>query len=272
MRSRLSARRWRVSSAVLVAIAAVTAALLPTPAQAASGSAYVALGDSYSSGVGAAPYNAASGICSRSPRGYPALWAAANGPANFTYAACAGATVPTVLAGQLGALGSATSLVTITVGGNDVGFVPIVATCLLGTAAACSTAVSAAESIAKNVLPGALSATYAAIHAHAPNASIVVLGYPRLFETGASCGTFGMSQANRISVNRGAATLNAVLEARAEAAGATFVSVESAFTGHGICSSTPWLNGSLVSGTGAYHPNATGYAEGYLPALESVTG
>lgn len=247
--------------------------LLPVaPAQAATG-AYAALGDSYSAGVGAPPYDPASGSCDRSSMGYPALWAAARSPSSFAFVACSGATTGSVLAGQLGPLNRSTSLVTITVGGNDVGFVPVVSTCTVASTSVCSTAVNAARALATTVLPAQLAATYLAVRLRAPHARLVVLGYPHLFETGATCAAAGApSQANRVTINAGADTLNAVLAARASAAGGTFVDVVGRFAGHGVCSTSPWINAPGADLGGSYHPNATGYREGYLAALESVTG
>ena len=52
---------------------------------------YVALGDSYSSGVGAGSYVGSSGACDQSTSAYPALWDAANQPASYVSGACSGA-------------------------------------------------------------------------------------------------------------------------------------------------------------------------------------
>nr|MDT0665854.1 GDSL-type esterase/lipase family protein [Micromonospora sp. DSM 115978] len=107
----------------------------------------------------------------------------------------------------------------------------------------------------------------------APNARVVVLGYPRLFEQTRSCGWGGLSLAKRELVNDGADALTQLISARAAAAGFEFVDVRPVFAGHGICGTSPWINGSLLtSGAGAYHPNADGYRLGYLAALSSVTG
>src|SRR5262245_61624710 len=67
---------------------------------------YVALGDSYSSGLGTGNYDPASGACKRSPNAYPAMWASSHSTASFTFAACSGATTTDVLNGQLGGLSS----------------------------------------------------------------------------------------------------------------------------------------------------------------------
>lgn len=262
----------RVFRILVILLVASGAVLAGAPARAASSASYVALGDSYSSGVGAGGYDAASGACQRSSRSYPALWAAANAPATFTFVACSGATAANVVAGQLGGLSSRTTLVTITVGGNDIGFVPIVATCLVGSTSVCASAVSAGQSLARNVLPTSLTVTYRTIRLLAPNARLVVLGYPRLFETDSSCGSLGMSQANRVAVNNGADVLNSVIQTQARAAGATYVDVRPAFTGHGVCAASPWINAPTVPVSDSYHPNTSGYSAGYLPALRSVTG
>jgi lysophospholipase L1-like esterase len=264
--------RSRVLSLFLAGLVPALLLLPAAPARAESAVRYAALGDSYSAGVGAPPYDPASGSCNRSPQGYPALWAATRSPAAFAFVACGGATTGTVLASQLGAVNRTTSLVTITVGGNDVGFVAVVGTCTVGSTSACSTAVNAARTLATTVLPAQLTATYLAIRLRAPRARLVVLGYPRLFETSATCAAPAPSQANRVTLNAGADTLNAVLAARAAALGATFVGVADRFAGHGVCGADPWINAPGADVTGSYHPNATGYREGYLAALASVTG
>lgn len=106
------------SSLLLGAVLALTGA---SQAQATEAAAldYVALGDSYSSGVGSGAYDSGSGDCKRTNRAYPALWAAANSPSSFAFAACSGARTGDVTGSQLGAVNSGTDLVSITVGGND---------------------------------------------------------------------------------------------------------------------------------------------------------
>jgi hypothetical protein len=74
---------------------------------------YVALGDSYSSGVGTGVYDAASGACQRSPLSYPPLWVAEHHPASFEFVACSGATTADVRANQISALQPTTDLVAV---------------------------------------------------------------------------------------------------------------------------------------------------------------
>jgi lysophospholipase L1-like esterase len=192
--------------------------------------------------------------------------------ASFVFAACSGATTNDVRDNQLGGLSSATTLVTITVGGNDVGFVDVVSTCIVGTDRACRWAVNGATWYASYILPSKLDSTYAAIRGRAPAATVVVLGYPRLFELTATCPVFGLDLAKRTMLNNAANTLDAVIAGRAAAAGDTFVDVRGVFSGHGICGSAPWVNPTTFPISDSYHPTASGYRYGYLPALVGVTG
>ena len=243
---------------------------IASPAAAAAGDVdYVALGDSYSSGVGAPGQ---SGLCLRSPNGYPGLWAAANDPASYRSAACGGATTDTLRATQLIALSRKTDLVTVTIGGNDAGFAPTVISCTIVSDAACQAVVDDAAVTVREDLPGKLDATYRGIKRHAPNADVYVLGYPILFDTTtATCGFAGMSIPKRRAINAANAELNTLIEDRATAAGFTYVDVTDEFAGHGICAAANWIHSLvLVPPTDSFHPTAGGYRYGYLPALASA--
>lgn len=262
--------RRRLLKLACLVVPAGTVLLLAAPAQAASTVDYAALGDSYSSGVGT---SGATGSCLRSPQGYPQLWVNTHSVSSFQFVACSGATTDDVLANQLTALNTGTDLVSITIGGNDTGFADTLTTCQLGSDSACQTAVDDARAEATNTLPGKLDTTYAAIRSHAPNATVVVLGYPRLFELTSSCGLLGLDLFKRTILNQGADQLESVIAGRAAVAGFSFVDTRGIFTGHGVCGSSPWLNGfKLFDITSSYHPNASGYSSGFLPSLDSVTG
>lgn len=258
----------RVRTALAAVLAAVLGAvLLPGAAQAATVN-YVALGDSYSSGVGAGPYDLST--CLRSQKSYAPLWAAAHAVTSFRFPACGGAVTADVRNSQVGQLSSTTTLVTITIGGNDAGFADVMTSCRFGSTSSCESAVDEARTFATATLPGRLDATYAAIRERAPNARLVVLGYPRLFETG-SCGVLAMSSYKRTILNQAADVLNGVTAGRAAAAGATFVDARPYFTGHGVCAADPWIR-DVTGVIEAYHPNANGYRYGYLAALTAAIG
>ena len=196
------------------------------------------------------------------------MWAAQQGTASFAFAACAGATTSSVRSSQLGRLNAGTDLVTITIGGNDAGFVTTVLACRLGTDGACFTALDVADAFIRTVLPGRLDATYRDIRARASDARLVVLGYPHLYQTG-SC-LLEISDARRTRINAVADTLAAVTAQRAAAAGATFLDARGAYSGHEVCSGSPWLNGTTLPVTDSYHPNRSGYSRAYLPLLRGV--
>ena len=227
---------------------------------------YVALGDSYTSGVGAPGQT---GLCLRSPNGYPAQWAARNQPKSFTDLSCGGAVTGDVRNLQVPFLSSSTELISITIGGNDAGFAPTVLSCQVSSDAACAAKVATARADITATLPAKLDATYAAIKRKAPRAEVVVLGYPLLFDTrSAYCGIAGMSLAKRRALNEGANVLDDLIRERATAAGFTFSDVRDEFAGRGICASGAYLNGlTVIPPQNSFHPNKAGYTNGYLPAL-----
>ncbi|MER5887565.1 SGNH/GDSL hydrolase family protein [Streptomyces sp. NPDC001941] len=254
------------SSLLLGAVLALTGA---GQAQAAAVD-YVALGDSYSSGVGSGSYDGSSGDCKRTPKAYPALWAAANSPSSFAFTACSGARTGDVTSGQLGPLNASTDLVSITIGGNDAGFADVMTTCVLQSESTCVNRVNQARAYVDSTLPGKLDAVYSAIRAKAPGARVVVLGYPRFYKLSGSCVT-GLSEAERTAINSASDYLNAATAKRAGAHGFTFASVVPQFTGHEICSGSAWLHSVNWLNIGeSYHPTAAGQSGGYLPAFRAV--
>jgi lysophospholipase L1-like esterase len=244
---------------------------IAAPAAAASSVDYVALGDSYSSGVGA-PGQA--GLCLRSPNGYPGQWVSRNTPKSYTNLTCSGAETSDVLSSQAPHIPSGADLISVTIGGNDAGFASTVLSCQVSSDAACARTVADAEAGIGATLGGKLDNTYAAIKAKAPSAQVVVLGYPLLFDTASAyCGLTGMSLAKRRSLNGGAQVLDDLIKPRARAAGFTFSDVRDEFAGHGICASSPYLNSLTLSPPqNSFHPNKNGYTYGYLPALSGAIG
>ncbi|MGI5163384.1 SGNH/GDSL hydrolase family protein [Spirillospora sp. CA-253888] len=225
---------------------------------------YVALGDSYSSGAGAGYYEA--GACRRSANAYPRLLARAR-KTSLAFAACSGATTESVRTGQLAPLGAGTSLVTITVGGNDAGFARVMETCVLRSTTACTTAVGRSRVFMRDSLPARLDGVYGAIRREAPNARVIVLGYPRLYTRSATC--VGLNGTKRTALNQAADALNEVIGAAAGRAGFVFSDVRDEFDGHELCSGEGWITAVTVPLADSYHPTAVGHALGYMPAIIS---
>ncbi|MEH3033849.1 MAG: SGNH/GDSL hydrolase family protein [Aeromicrobium erythreum] len=259
----------------LVALAA-TALLAPlavhAPAQAAA-PAYVALGDSYSSGTGTRSYIDDGTQCLRSTKAYPSLVAAARGYA-LNFRACSGAKIADVTANQLSALSSSTRYVTLSVGGNDAGFTDVITECAQpGWMSDCNASIDGAQSFINGTLPGRLRTLYSSIRSKAPNAKVVVVGYPRLF-MGEDCNALTwFSPAEETRLNQTADLVNAKTAAAASAAGFTFANPTSRFTGHAVCDDPEWLNGLSNPVVESYHPNQLGHANGYTPLVSpSLTG
>jgi lysophospholipase L1-like esterase len=96
----------------------------------------------------------------------------------FDNMSCTGAEIPDVRANQLTALNKETDLVTISIGGND--FIGVMRSCLLPV----SCASSMREKYA--LLPGIevnLTALYGEVKTRAPNALVVVVGYPHMISS-----------------------------------------------------------------------------------------
>ncbi|MEU4781649.1 SGNH/GDSL hydrolase family protein [Micromonospora sp. NPDC023633] len=266
-------RRTRlVSLALSLATALGVSLTLAAPAQAAATDRYVALGDSYASGVGAGSYTSESGSCQRSTNAYPALYAANIKPASYRSVACSGATTTSVINTQLSALSSTTTLVSVTVGGNDVGFANIMSTCVLQGTTQCVAAVQAAEDKARAQLPGLLRNVYNGIKTRAPNARVVVVGYPVFYQLGTIC--VGLSATSRAKINEGINLVDDITRSAAVAAGFKFADVRSQFVGHQLCSyGEKWLHALNYASLGvSYHPTAAGQSGGYYPVFRSVAG
>jgi lysophospholipase L1-like esterase len=255
-------------AAATAAVAALSLLLTAAPASAAVN--YVALGDSYSSGLGAGSYSG--GSCYRSANAYPVLWNNANHPTSFSFVACSGATTTDVINSQLSALSSATTLVSITIGGNDVGFSSVMETCVLGSDSTCLNAINQAEAQANSQLPSLLSTLFGDISARAPNARVVVMGYPEFYDLSKSSTCIGLSTTKRKALDGGADVLDSVIQA-ATTGRALFVysEVRPAFSGHEICDSTSWLHSVDWLNLGdSYHPTASGQSGGYLPVFSAA--
>jgi lysophospholipase L1-like esterase len=261
---------WRRAARLAAATgAAVSATLLLATGAHAAAPNYVALGDSYSSGTGTRTYINDGTSCQRSLYAYPELAKSRIG-ATLSFDACAGAVTTDVLNNQLGHLTSATNFVTISIGGNDAGFANVITRCALPWPYNCTSDINNAIAFMQNTLPGRLDSVYTAIRAHAANAKVVVVGYPRLFN-GSTCNLGArISATEEGQLNHAADVLAGVVSARAGAHSFAFVDPRSAFSAHEICSGSEWLNGLSNPTSESYHPNAAGhvgYADLVTPQL-----
>jgi len=271
-RQPLSAESLRSLATRLFALtctAAIVVLLAAVPPAAAAAPSYVALGDSYSSGVGTRTYIGDGTDCQRSNSAYPKLVAGQLGY-SLNFQACSGAKIAQVT-NQLSALNSGTDYVTLSVGGNDAGFTGVLTECAKpGWMSNCNKKIDAAEKFIKNTLPGKLSTLYASIRSRASSARVVIVGYPRLF-MGEDCNALTwFSPAEEKRLNATADLLNSKLSAAAAAKGFAFANPTSRFTGHAVCDSPEWLNGLSNPISESYHPNKAGHSSGYTPLVAAL--
>ena len=247
-------------------------ALLAAAAPASAADRYVALGDSYSSGTGTRSYTLNSG-CQRGIYAYPYLLAQQRANTSLVFVACSGATTTDLMNNQIASVTSATSLVSVTIGGNDAGFSDVIVECAKPALISnCAGRVTTAQNFIRNTLPGRLNTVYNAIKTRAPSAKVVVLGYPRLFN-GEDCnaGTF-FSPDDETRLNATADLMKTTISGRAAAYGFTFKDAIPSFIGHAVCDSPEWLNGLSNPTSESYHPNTLGHSSGYLPLVRAVVG
>ncbi|MGA8850331.1 MAG: SGNH/GDSL hydrolase family protein [Aeromicrobium sp.] len=245
-----------------------TATTEPSPAPLTG--RYVAIGDSFSAGPGISPIDQESGFCLRSTANFPSL-VAEQLSKSLTDVSCSGASTTTVLEGadgprgtvepQIDAVTADTDLVTIGLGGNDGGlFQTLIQSCVEG-AAACQQFVSAQAPAVLATTTDRLARLLRSVTSRAPDATVALVGYPRLSPATGSCAAAGIDASAQDLVRSAEILLDDALRAAAEAASVQFVSLRDASTGHDACAgSQAWTNGdTAANGDGiVFHPRATG--------------
>jgi lysophospholipase L1-like esterase len=244
--------------------------VLAAPAGAVAADRYVALGDSFSSGVGTGSYTLSSS-CRRSVYAFPYLISQQRPDTTLDFVACSGATTSDVMASQIQAVTATSTIVSVMIGGNDIGFADLIVLCTLSE---CSSRLDSTRASLPTVLDSRLDIVYAAIKTQAsPGAHVVVLGYPRMFTTTSCFGSLGITSTERTKANQLADALDIVIGARAAAFGFAYVSAIGPFSSHAVCSWSPWLNGlNLFNRLESYHPNRNGHSLGYAPLVRAVVG
>lgn len=259
---------------VAVGVALVVAVATALPAQAAKPlplgpTTYAALGDSFAAGFGAG--TSVNG--GQTAQAYPVVLA---GPGNVTFLAVAsGGTTATVTGSQVPSVPATAQQVTLTVGGNDLGFVDKATACFQDPS---KCGLTQDDLVKLAALPVSLKTTIAAIHEQAPAATIYVTGYPLLFQAAqtpndtGSCvvgdltvtqtGPLAITEAQADALDAAAVALNRAV--RSAIAGSTnsyakYVDVTGAFMGHGLCG----------DGTTSLVPNPASYIK---PVHAAVIG
>src|SRR5687768_4306728 len=191
--------------------------------------------------------------CLRSTRNYPSRVAERIGVADFRDVSCSGATTEHVTGPQsvplgvnppqLDALASDTDLVTISIGGNDIGFGEIVSECgrrspLQPTGSACKDHYTAegTDELAQRIEEAAslVAAALAAIEERSPSARVLLVGYPAILpDEGPGCFPVVPFSPGDVAYLRGVEkALNAMLADEAAGAGVDFVDTYTPSIGH----------------------------------------
>jgi len=247
------------------------------------------MGDSYVSGPGINAIIPSSGGCLRSDHNWPHLLAKLLKVREFHDVSCAGATTDDLVAdvpapegrpapAQVTALGPNTRLVTISIGGNDLGvFGGIITSCLPRF----NVKRDACSPFVHRQLPGLLgrvrlriSHAIEVVHAKSPRARVVVVGYLRVLPDRTSCRALGIATPQVNPAAKGERALAETLRAAARASNAEFISIRDFAKGHDVCAGTKaWVNGiHAPEGDGVIlHPNAAGMRAVAIAVARSLT-
>lgn len=235
---------------------------------------YVALGDSYTSAPFVPRTDLAAG-CFRSDGNYPSLLADELDPRRFTDVSCSAAETEDVTAAQataggrgrvppqLRAVDESTDLVTIGIGANDEGlFATLVSRCTAGSTDFCTDALVSGSRDVLTRTRDRLVGVLRALMRRAPEATVVLVGYPRLVAADRSCADIPVPRGLLDDVAGVESRLNRTMREAAASAGATYVDMHRASRGHEICSPEPWVNGRRTDQQRAlaFHPFAAGQA------------
>jgi lysophospholipase L1-like esterase len=243
------------------------------PSREAATTTYAALGDSYSAAPLVPVTDVANG-CFRSSNNYPALVAKSLG-ATLDDRTCGGARTKdfatsqlTGVAPQLSAVTAKTTLVTVGIGGNDENvFTTLVGQCTSlraqdPTGSPCRASMT---STGQDKLLAALdrtqrniTAAVAAVKAKAPEAEILLVGYPHIIAATSTCSRLPLARGDYAYAEKVNRRLTEAVRGAARATGTTYVDVWGASKGHDICARVPWINGSVNDQRRAarYHPFA----------------
>ncbi len=266
--------------------AAGTGAVEATAAAPAAGASqhYVALGDSYAAGPLIPEQRTDPPGCGRSTHNYPALVAAALGVADFTDVSCSGARTdhmtaaqPAPLAdggtnpSQFDALGPDTDLVTVTIGGNDLGLSEIFHTCSqlsvtdpMGDPCRRQATAGGVDRYAQRIaaVGPKVAGVLDGIRQRSPAATVLLVDYLRILPPAVGCyPVFPIARGDVPYLDGVQQQLSAMLADQARNHGAVFVDSYAGSLNHDLCQppEVKWVEGNVPTSP-AYpmHPNVRG--------------
>jgi lysophospholipase L1-like esterase len=245
----------------------------PSPVAPSTGPTYVALGDSFTAGGLIGSIQQRGFRCGRSTQNYPSIVATTLG-LPLTDVSCGGAGSADVLGGsrglpaQIDAVTPRTRVVTVSIGGNDFNlYAKLIRICSLLSGPKEATGSPCRDRLDREITPAIPSIgtrvgdVLGKVRAKAPDATVLLVGYPRLMPTSGSCRDAPYSPADVAWVASLESQLASAMRSAARQRDVAFVPMHSMSKGHDVCQGhDAWVNG-LHPATGdglLLHPNAAG--------------
>jgi len=186
-------------------------------------------------------------------------------------------------------------VITVGVGGNDIGFADKLTACLSPATCSWAGTFEGREKTAVEMkgLFSKLVTTYQNLQKDSPDAKIYAIGYPRFIDTTGECSALEellIDPAERLFIDNGIIYLNQIIEAAAKKVGIKYISIENSFGNHKVCGSSPqkaanfikagddiglpgeWLDWVKLAGQESFHPNALGHQLASVAILNAVGG
>lgn len=279
--------------ALLVGLGPIVATAPAAAAAAAPSTLVVGLGDSFASGEGAGSYNPETddrlrnNFCHRSPWSWQRQVQIPNAVTEQprVIQSCSGATAANILSANQGKApaeppqitwldGRSPTHVLLSIGGNDLGFQGLIENCYLFDCIASGKVRATEDAIGAAKLQ--LRAVLEAVVAEAPQAMVVLAGYPQLVQ--GLCSGFNEPEAaavDKLARTVRTAWVEAVMMQRVLGKNVRFVDTIDPFKGHGACSLSPWVNKVSLNPLDnqlvveSMHPNVDGY-RAYTHAVNRV--
>ena len=262
----------RISHLCILAVLVVSACAHHTREDAlSSGDKYVAMGSSFAAGPGITesaddpPHR-----CGRSQDNYPHQLARRLG-LSLIDVSCSGATTAHILGAwnelppQIDAVDADTRLVTITIGGNDLGYIGglIGMSCARVTDGARCPPVSAPSEQDYRDVEAHMTEVAAEVRARAPEARLVFVDYPTVLPEMGVCELTPLSEEEADAARDIAYRLEEITARVAAAAGADLVRASALSRAHDACADDAWMIGfppTLAENPtlAPYHPNLDG--------------
>lgn len=250
---------------------------------------YVALGDSRAAAPRATSAVTFDG-CGRSGQGYPQVIAATIKPASFTDVSCGGATTANIVRTpqqtrrhpaefvplQIDSVRSDTTLVTVSIGGNDINWPELLGPCF-GTFGATdrhcrdNRALKAKMDARLATLPVRLGTVLDAVHLKAPQATVLLIGHGGYFGPTGCSPQANFSAADGPFIQTFFDRFNAVLRTAAENHQAEFVDIAGPAVGHDSCQPEDrrWFQGNVsMKSLLGRHPTPLGSKQMAMLVLE----